>query len=259
MIANPQEQSLSPTQLSIGANPVDVAEDDKLLIQALVAYTGVSASVLAREAGLTPSTLTRPLHQPVKHRLSTPTLEKLREKWPNFPGWNPQPADDLIPATNGAPFQMEGAGTQRMHRDVPVYGTALGADEIVDGEAIEQTTLNRVDVVEYKRRPTILDGRADVYGLTIQGSSMSPVFQDGRTVFVESRKRPAIGDDAVIYLRAPHEIDGETIERVLIKRVVRKTASYVELEQFSPAKTFRIEMERVYRMDRVLTLDDLIG
>ncbi len=153
----------------------------------------------------------------------------------------------------------EGASVERMRRDLPIYGTALGADEIVDCEAIEQTELNRGDTVEYKRRPPILDGRADVYGLIVQGSSMSPVYRDGATVFVEGRKRPAIGDDAVVYLCGPTGDDGEQIERVLIKRVVRKTAAYVELEQFNPAKTFRLDTTRVHHMDRVLTLDDMIG
>jgi hypothetical protein len=165
----------------------------------------------------------------------------------------------LLTHSNGQPFRMEGSGAQRMSRDLPIYGTALGADEIVDGEAIEQTTLNRAEVVEYKRRPQILDGRADVYGLYVQGSSMQPRFRDGDTVFVESRRRPAVGDDAVIYLRAPDEAEGERVSSVLIKTIVRKTASYVELEQYNPHLTFRIPMERVDRMDRVLTLDDMIG
>jgi len=165
----------------------------------------------------------------------------------------------LITDGNAQPFRLEGSGGQRMSRDLPIYGTALGADEIVDGEAIEQTTLNRAEVVEYKRRPPILDGRADVYGLYVQGSSMQPRFRDGDTVFVESRKRPAVGDDAVIYLRTPDDTDGERISSVLIKAIVRKTASYVELEQYNPAQIFRIPMERVDHMDRVLTLDDMIG
>jgi len=165
----------------------------------------------------------------------------------------------LLVDNNAQPFRMESGGTQRMSRDLPVYGTALGADEIVAGEAIEQTMLNRGEVVEYKRRPPILDGRADVYGLYVQGSSMHPRFRDGDTVFVESRKRPAVGDDAVIYLRAPDGDDGERISSVLIKAIVRKTAAYIELEQYNPALIFRIPMERVERMDRVLTLEDMIG
>jgi hypothetical protein len=168
---------------------------------------------------------------------------------------------DLVnaPEPNAVTFRMEGASTHRMLRDVPIYGTALGADEIVDGYAIEQTTLNRADIVEYKRRPPILDGRADVYGLIVQGASMDPVYRDGATVFVEGRKRPAVGDDAVVYLCGPDGNDGEQFERALIKRVLRKTAAYVELEQFNPPKIFRMNMDRVHHMDRVLTLDDLVG
>jgi SOS-response transcriptional repressor LexA len=165
----------------------------------------------------------------------------------------------LVTASNAQPFHMESASTERMRRDLPVYGTALGAEEILNGEAIEQTTLNRAEVVEYKRRPPILDGRADVYGLYVQGSSMHPRFRDGDTVFVESRKRPSVGEDAVIYLRTPDEVEGERVSSVLIKTIVRKAASYVELEQYNPGCTFRIPMERVERMDRVLTLDDMIG
>jgi hypothetical protein len=165
----------------------------------------------------------------------------------------------LVTDSNAAPFRMEGVSGQRMSRDLPIYGTALGAEEIVNGEAIEQTTLNRAEVIEYKRRPPILDGRADVYGLYVQGSSMHPRFRDGDTVFVESRKRPSVGDDAVIYLRTPDEVEGERVSSVLIKTIVRKTGSYVELEQYNPACSFKIPMERVERMDRVLTLDDMIG
>src|SRR4051812_39135888 len=66
----------------------------------------------------------------------------------------------LVTPSNAMPFRMEGSSADRMQRDLPIYGTALGADEIVDGEAIEQTTLNHAEVVEYKRRPPILDGRA---------------------------------------------------------------------------------------------------
>ena len=144
-----------------------------------------------------------------------------------------------------------------MKRDVPIYGTALGADEVVDGEAVEQTELNRAEVIGYRRRPVLLDGRADIYALYVQGSSMAPRHRDGAILFVEERRRPSVGDDAVVYLRVPDEHDGERPSCVLVKTVVRKSASYVELEQYNPPLTFRIPMERVARMDRVITLDEL--
>lgn len=160
---------------------------------------------------------------------------------------------------NASVFRMEGASKEEMQRDVPIYGTALGADEIVDGEAIEQTTLNTAEVIGYLRRPVLLGGRADVYGLYVQGSSMAPRYRDGAVVFVEQRRAPRIGDDAVIYLRQPDEQDGERVNCVLIKTLVRKTSTYIELEQYGPAITFRIPMERVARMDRVLPWDELVS
>lgn len=165
----------------------------------------------------------------------------------------------VIPTPNAKPFQMEGASEDRMQRNVPVYGTALGADEILDGEAIEQTMLNTGDVIGYLRRPVILDGRADVYGIYVQGDSMSPRHRDGATLFVEQRKPAKIGDDVVVYLRVPDDHDGERPSAVLVKSLIRKTSTYIELEQFNPALVFRLPAERVMRIDRVLTLDEMVS
>jgi lambda repressor-like predicted transcriptional regulator len=46
----------------------------RAVVQAMVTLTGLSASALAKEAGLTPSTLNRFMHQPVRHTLSQRTL-----------------------------------------------------------------------------------------------------------------------------------------------------------------------------------------
>jgi phage repressor protein C with HTH and peptisase S24 domain len=164
-----------------------------------------------------------------------------------------------MPEPNAQIFKMEGAGEERMVRDVPVYGTALGADEVVDGEAIEQTTLNNAEVIAYLRRPVLLNGRADIYGLYVQGSSMNPRYRDGASVFVEQRKPPRIGDDVVVYLRTPDEHDGERPSSVLIKSLVRKTSTFWELEQYSPPLIFRLPIERVSRVDRVVPWDELVA
>lgn len=165
----------------------------------------------------------------------------------------------LTQLTNVKTFEMEGASEARMVRDVPVYGTALGAAEIYEGEAVEQTMLNTGDIIGYLRRPVLLDGRTDIYGIYVQGSSMHPRYRDGATLFVETRRQPSIGDDAVIYLRMPDEVDGERPSCVLVKTLVRKSASFIELEQYNPHVIFRIPTERVARMDRVITLDELVA
>src|SRR3546814_12300966 len=75
---------------------------------------------------------------------------------------------------NAHPFRMEGASDRRMRDDLPVYGSALGAAREIDGEAIEQTTLNRAELVQYAKRPVLLESHATAYGLYVSGSSIEP-------------------------------------------------------------------------------------
>lgn len=160
---------------------------------------------------------------------------------------------------NAQPFKFEGSSLQRISESLPIFGTALGAEKIVDNYAVEQTMLNSGDVVGYLKRPAILNGRSDVYGLYVQGHSMEPAFSAGATIVAETKRPPRIGDDVVVYLRPDdHEDDGARARCVLVKRLVRRSASFVELEQFNPLMNFRIQMDDVVRIDRVMTLSDLL-
>ncbi|QNG44685.1 XRE family transcriptional regulator [Sphingobium yanoikuyae] len=166
----------------------------------------------------------------------------------------------ISPDSNAVAVKMEGASEERMREDLPVFGTALGAPKVVEGESIEQTTLNSGEVIQYVKRPVILNGRADAYGLYVQGGSMAPVHLEGDMLLAETKRPARIGDDAVVYLRPKNEDDdGERARSVLVKRLVRRTASYVELEQFNPPVTFRIDATEILRIDRVMRLTDLIA
>ncbi|OAH41278.1 hypothetical protein AX777_11370 [Sphingobium yanoikuyae] len=181
-------------------------------------------------------------------------------------GVPPIQADDITrlaavaPVANAsAPFEFEGASLYRMPRDLPVYGAALGAEQLVDGEAVELTTLNKSEVIERRERPPILNGKKDVYALYVQGSSMDPAFDDGDLIVVQKAGSVSVGDFVVVYLRPKDESDdGETATSVLIKRLVRRTAQYVELRQYQPDITFRIARDDVLRIDKALRLGDLL-
>jgi len=164
----------------------------------------------------------------------------------------------IIPKTNGAAFQFEGQSADHTRDDLPVYGTALGAEMLVGGESIEQTTLNTGDIIEYRKRPAISNGVERLYGLYVQGSSMYPAHRDGELLFVQKDAPLRIGDDVVVYLRPQNGSDnGLRADCVLVKRLVRRSGQYVELEQYSPPLTFRIPMDDVLRIDRVLTNNDI--
>ena len=81
----------------------------------------------------------------------------------------------------------------------------------------------------------------------------------GSTIIAEMRRPPRIGDDVVVYLRPEgDDDDGHRARAVLVKRLVRRGTNWIELEQFSPSATFRLEMTQYVRIDRVMTLGDLL-
>jgi hypothetical protein len=148
-----------------------------------------------------------------------------------------------------------------MPRDIPVYGTAIGADADFWSEhsgdiAIEQTDLNTGEVIDYFRRPPSLMDRRDVYGLYVAGDSMAPRFESGEGVVVDPKQPPAIRDDVVVYLRAS---SGDGAAAVLIQRLVRRSSEWIELEQFNPPSVFRIDKRKVAAIHRVKPLGETLG
>jgi len=160
--------------------------------------------------------------------------------------------------SNATPVVFNGPGRQKGPQDLPIYGSALGADLDFSGTAVEQTHLNTGDVVQYISRPSAVANRPDVYGVYIQGSSMAPRYQEGELAVVETRTPPRVGDDVVVYLCNGLD-DGEEISACLIKRLVRRSGSYIELEQFQPHTTFRIESNTIKKVHRVIPWAELFN
>lgn len=159
--------------------------------------------------------------------------------------------------------RFEGASNERMMQDVPILGTALGAERVADSLAVEQTFLYSQDVIGYAKRPVILDGRSDIYGIYVQGSSMDPAFEDGQLIFVEGKRQPRVGEYAIVYLRMngkeQEQDDGLSARTVLVKRLVKRSASFLELEQFNPRTTFTIDTKDVLKYHRVIPYTELLS
>ena len=189
--------------------------------------------------------------------------EKLADAFEATPvGREPIMALAGLPEVNAVVQKLEGASQTDMRRDVPVYGTALGAPRDFDGVAVEQTMLNTGEVIEYLPRPVALNRVNHVYALYVQGESMCPRFEDGETIFATDGKRarpPKNGDDVVVYLRDHHEDDGERASGVMVKRLRRKTGNFYELEQFQPALQFKVPVEKVLKIDRVLPWSEILS
>jgi hypothetical protein len=166
-----------------------------------------------------------------------------------------QATSSLRPGAN-----EDGPGLNRLPLDVPVYGTALGADLAIEdgGEVfeVERTIIELTDVIDRVRRLPGIAGDRDAYALTVVGNSMSPRYDDGDPIYISTRRQAGIGDYVVVQVK-----DGQTDEVVsaLVKRLVGRTATHFELEQFNPAMRFRIERARVARIHRVIPPRELAG
>ena len=151
---------------------------------------------------------------------------------------------------------------QDMLQDIPVYGTALGSDaeyaDQADGRvAIEQVDLNTAEVVDRFRRPPNLLNRRDIYGLYVAGDSLEPAFESGQGVLVDPRRPPTSRDYVVVYLRDTQDSDGAA--GVLIKRLVRRSGSFIELEQYNPPAKFRLDARLYREVHRVMPWDEAFG
>ncbi|MGV0964220.1 MAG: S24 family peptidase [Polynucleobacter sp.] len=151
---------------------------------------------------------------------------------------------------------------QDMLQDIPVYGTALGSEaqyaDQADGlVAIEQVDLNTAEVVDRFRRPPNLLNRRDIYGLYVAGDSLEPAFESGQGILVDPKRPPTSRDYVVVYLRTRE--DSDSAAGVLIKRLVRRSASYIELQQYNPPAIFRLDARLYKEVHRVMPWDEAFG
>jgi SOS-response transcriptional repressor LexA len=150
-------------------------------------------------------------------------------------------------------------------KPVPLLGTAFGG-EWSDG--VEMTELHLTDVLDYVGRPQAVAGDPGAYAVEIVGDSMEPRYEPGERAIVSPRAQVRPGDDVIVQLKsevsaAPsgEEVDGRIpdpdhvnrVTLVLIKRLVRQTPSFLELQQFNPPETFHVPRGRVAAIHRVMT------
>lgn len=226
MIANIQEQCCYGIANRIFANAESMGSDREL-IQELTAWAGLSASEAAKKAGLTPSTLTRPLNHPVKHRLSVPTLAKLRETFPKFPGFS-KVAD--LPDADGA----------RDYLPIEVLPSYAGMGGGGNGEGEVETGLvpRRLVVDELRAKPS------DLLLIEARGESMMPDFLHGDQILIDRRDTNPVQPGSF----ALWDGDGYVIK--LVERVPHKPGYYRIFSSNGRYSAYEVEAEAVTIMGR---------
>jgi phage repressor protein C with HTH and peptisase S24 domain len=175
-------------------------------IDALAAQRGLSASGLARAAGLDPTTFNKSKREAPDGRPRWPSTESLaRALAAAETSW-----DEFAALLSG----RAGAG-----RAIPVVGMArAGADGFFDEAGFP------VGADETVRFPDLGEDR--VYALEIAGDSMEPMYRAGDIVIVQPGAAVRRGDRVVVRTRA-----GEVMAKVL----GRRNDQMVELLSLNPA------------------------
>jgi len=182
-------------------------------IDAFASKHGMSASGLARKAGLDATTFNR----------SKRITPEGRPRWPST-----ESIAKLLAAT-GAPLEefmallSRSGGTPT--RSLPLIGFAeAGAGGFFDdggfpaGSGWEEVSF-----------PQLVDEQA--YAIEISGDSMQPVYRDGDIVIVSPSSAVRKGDRVVV-----KTVHGE----VLVKELKRQTAKTIELRSFNTAHPDRV-------------------
>ena len=105
------------------------------------------------------------------------------------------------------------------------------------------------DVIDMVDRPASLAGVAQAYGVYVVGASMEPRYFPGELVLIHPGKPVSLGAFVLVQKKPRHEDDPPL---AVIKRLIKRTASKITLEQFNPHKSFDIKADDIVSIHRVV-------
>jgi len=105
------------------------------------------------------------------------------------------------------------------------------------------------DVIDMVDRPAALAGVPSAYGVYVVGGSMEPRYYPGELVLIHPGKPVTLGAFVLVQKKPKHDGDPPL---AVIKRLIKRTASRITLEQFNPAKSFDIKSDDIVSIHRVV-------
>jgi phage repressor protein C with HTH and peptisase S24 domain len=173
---------------------------------------GLSASALARRAGLDPTTFNRSKRLAADGRPRWPSTESLAK----------------VLAATGTPLDVFlgfVAAPPQAGRPIPLIGLAQAGT----GGYFDDAGFPVGGAWDEVRFPDVTDEHA--YALEISGDSMQPLYRDGDIIVVSPAAQRRRGDRVVV-----KTVDGE----VMAKELKRETARSVELRSLNPEHPDRV-------------------
>lgn len=146
-------------------------------------------------------------------------------------------------------------------RGIPLVGTGDCAELTVldeDGHEIEveRSSFDPEYHVRYIKRPSVLTGDRKAYAIYFHGSSMEPRFFAGEIGIVQPDRHAGPGDYVLAQINDGTE---DHVVSVLVKRLVRQTSQFYELEQYNPPAVFRLPKRQVTHLHRIMLPNELLG
>lgn len=207
-------------------------------IDTLAAEHGLSASGLARRAGLDPTAFNVSKRRMPDGRARWPSMETLAK----ILGATGSSLDDFTSLVNGARaipgVALAGAAQSPGRRSIPLIGlTQAGSDGFFgDGGYPVGGGWDEVNLPEI--------GDPNAYALEISGDSMLPVFRDGDLIIVSPSALIRRGDRVVVRTSG-----GE----VMAKQLARRSAKRVDLKSLNPGyPDYTFDLSAIAWMHRII-------
>lgn len=143
--------------------------------------------------------------------------------------------------------RMELPRIDSMPRDLPVFGTAVGGNE---GDFLLNGT-----TVDYVRRPPALASIKDAFAVFLQGDSMAPRFERGELLYIHPGRPATPGRYVLVEMHGEHGEPGASY----VKRLLKRNAAVVVLEQFNPPETIELPAKEVRAVYPILNNAELMG
>lgn len=105
------------------------------------------------------------------------------------------------------------------------------------------------EIVQYIQRPDNLRGVPNAYAVFVTGTSVSPRYEPGEVIHVHPG-RPVLPGAWVLVQRRPRH-EGEP-PLAIIKRLVRRSATKITLEQLTPPKRFDVPADDIVSIHRIV-------
>jgi phage repressor protein C with HTH and peptisase S24 domain len=201
-------------------------------IDTLAAENGLSASGLARKAGLDPTSFNNSKRRMADGKLRWPSTESVAKVL----AATGAKLEDFTALVTGARALSDGRG--RMRSRIPLIGLAQAglSGFFDDGGYPAGVGWDEVELPQ--------TGDVNAYALSIAGDSMEPVYREGDTVVVSPAAPVRVGDRVVA-----RAVNGA----VMAKLLTRRTAARIELASLNPAyPDLRFEVAEIVWMHRII-------